>query len=622
MRPHWVPDRPLTGYFIAAYLLNVIVCCGFSSLAATPDLSSKLYVYALCVTYPLIYMLPLVILGQLTARIGRVQPFVDGGILLLSSLITVLLVFDVKLYSLYGFHINVFVINLVLTPGGIASLGTSDMAIVMAGFGSVAILLVHLLLYRLMRHHQSRIRVAQRYAWTIALVFLSLTLGERVVYGISDIARDASILKAANAIPLYNQVTFRSFGRRLGYEPRDREEIGLESEGLKLQYPLRPLESAETQKPLNIIWLVSESMRWDQLSNEVMPRTWAQSQAGLRFTRHYSGGNGTRQGLFALFYGLYGSYWDAFLQENRSPVLIDHLLAEDYQVEMFTSASFTYPEFDQTLFAALSAEQLHQFDNDMSPWQRDVANTGQIVDLLRDREEEKPFMVFMFYESTHARYDFPETSVIRAPYLEDLNYATMTRESLADKSDGLFNRYMNASHFIDEQLGRIYDALEEQGLWDNTIVVVTGDHGEEFMENGFWGHNSGFSEQQIRTPMVMWLPGEEPAVVTKVTSHTDVIPTIMPMLGVRNAVEEYALGYSMVDTEESPFIVVSDWAGLCYLGDDYKFTVPLNSSLANMNALYDNQDREVDNIAPFMAKHRESLGVLLTNAKRFSQPTP
>ncbi|MGK0336168.1 MAG: membrane-anchored protein YejM (alkaline phosphatase superfamily) [Candidatus Azotimanducaceae bacterium] len=181
---------------------------------------------------------------------------------------------------------------------------------------------------------------------------------------------------------------------------------------------------------------------------------------------------------------IYGSYWESFLQENRSPVLFDQLLAQNYQVEMFTSASFTFPEFDQALFATPPGEHLHQFDNDMSPWQGDAANNGLVVGLLHERDEDQPSMVFMFYESTHARYDFPVTSVIRKPYLEDLNHATMPRDSLAEESDALFNRYMNSSYFIDEQLGRIYDALKEEGLWENTIVVVTGDHGEEFSLNG------------------------------------------------------------------------------------------------------------------------------------------
>lgn len=624
----WTPVRPLTGYFIAAYLLNVIVCSGFGSLASTPDLTSWLYVFALCVTYPLIYMLPLLILAQLTARIVPGQRLIITGLLLLSSLLTILLAVDVRLYGLYGFHFNLFVINLVLTPGGIASLGAGDTAIAMAGLGCIAVLLIHFLLYQLMRQYRSRLSIPRRYAWTLTVIFLSLTLGERMAYGISDITRDSKILKASNSIPLYNHVTFRALGRRFGYQPEDREEFGLKSDGLKLQYPLRPLnslnslKSVATAKPPNIIFLVSESMRWDQLSNEIMPRTWAESQKGWRFTHHYSGGNGTRQGLFSLFYGLYGSYWDPFLQENRSPVLMDHLQAQDYQLEMFTSASFTYPEFDQTLFAGLPAEQLHQIDGDMAPWLRDTTNTGQIIDFLHNREKDRPFMVFMFYESTHAHYDFPEASVIRAPYLEDLNYATMTRESLAEKSDQLFNRYVNASHFIDEQLGRVYDSLDEEGLWDNTIVVVTGDHGEEFMENGFWGHNSGFSEQQIRTPMVMWLPGEEPAVVSKVTSHTDVVPTLLPLLGVSNPITDYSLGHSMSDPKAPPYIVVSDWAGLCYLGDGHKFTIPLNSSLGNMNTLYGSQDAEVDSVAPFIAKHREDLSSLLTNATRYSQPAP
>ena len=76
------------------------------------------------------------------------------------------------------------------------------------------------------------------------------------------------------------------------------------------------LEVIQHEKPLNIVWLVSESWRWDMLNPEIMPNTWAVTQNAHRFTRHYSGGNGTRMGMFAMFYGLYGTYWFPFLHSE------------------------------------------------------------------------------------------------------------------------------------------------------------------------------------------------------------------------------------------------------------------------------------------------------------------
>ncbi len=63
----------------------------------------------------------------------------------------------------------------------------------------------------------------------------------------------------------------------------------------------------------------------------------------------------------------------------------------------------------------------------------------------------------------------------------------MSREKLAPYADQLRNRYSNSAHWVDVQLGRIYQYLREQNLLDNTVVIVTGDHGEEFMEKGVLG---------------------------------------------------------------------------------------------------------------------------------------
>jgi membrane-anchored protein YejM (alkaline phosphatase superfamily) len=67
--------------------------------------------------------------------------------------------------------------------------------------------------------------------------------------------------------------------------------------------------------------------------------------------------------------------------------------------------------------------------------------------------------------------------------------------------------YINASNHLDYQFSRIISTLKKEDLLKETIVIITGDHGEEFMENGRWGHNSTFSQQQIRVPLLIHIPG-------------------------------------------------------------------------------------------------------------------
>jgi membrane-anchored protein YejM (alkaline phosphatase superfamily) len=183
-------------------------------------------------------------------------------------------------------------------------------------------------------------------------------------------------------------------------------------------------------------------------------------------------------------------------------------------------------------------------------------------------------MAFLFFESPHARYYFPPESVIRRPYLEDLSYATM---DLQRDIGQIFNRYVNACHHLDSQFARVLDYLEAHQLLDSTLVVVTGDHGEEFMEKGRWGHGSAFSEEQTRVPLVLWIPGEAHREVTAMTSHLDIPPTLLARLGVTNPPQDYGIGHDLLGGHERTSTVLADWNHLVLVDGDAKLIFPMKA---------------------------------------------
>ena len=87
--------------------------------------------------------------------------------------------------------------------------------------------------------------------------------------------------------------------------------------------------------------------------------------------------------------------------------------------------------------------------------------------------------------------------------------------------------YMNSVLHADRTATRILAALERSGLSQETLVVVTGDHGEEFCENGFWGHTSNFSPEQMEVPFYMRGPGIEAGQEDRPTSHVDVSNSLL-----------------------------------------------------------------------------------------------
>ena len=93
--------------------------------------------------------------------------------------------------------------------------------------------------------------------------------------------------------------------------------------------------------------------------------------------------------------------------------------------------------------------------------------------------------------------------------------------------------------------------MKEQGLYDNSLVFITGDHAQEYNENhkNYWGHNSNFSQYQIGVPLIVHQPGHDTtAVYTHRTTHYDFVPTIMHnYLGIKNPLEDYTAGRLLSD---------------------------------------------------------------------------
>ncbi len=633
-------SQALKVFYLFNYLCAVLLLAFVSSGLALTDPRTGFFVGLIVVTYAAIYFLPSILLSFVLFKILKylkspvpvaspVSPsrsrtniplllcFLVAGLTAAATLL--LLVADNKLYELYGFHTNAFVLNLILTPGGIDSLDagsaaerTLTLVVVLVFALEFALAFLALKLTKGQRH--LRLPLGKFVAF---LLFLSVV--ERFTYAVSDIQSHSGVILASQSFPFYSRLTLRTLASDLGYAVEHKERgVRLAVESAELRYPLKPIRQIMPERPLNMIWLVAESLRWDMLTPEIMPQTWQFARQSWHLTNHYSGGNGTRQGLFALFYGLYGSYWDSFLLAERGPVMFDVLKAQNYQMQFYTSAAFSYPEFDQTLFSQIDKNKLHQFDNSVSAVDRDRMNIDNILEFVQQRDRSRPFMTFLFLESTHARYSFPPSSAIREPYLENMNYAIMSRESLRSEIAELKNRYINASHYVDEQIGRLLEYLNNSGLMDTTLILITGDHGEEFMEQGHWGHNRGFSKQQISSPMVLWIPAQGQREVQAMTSHIDIIPTLLPLFGVKNPAAEYSLGVNLLQDQREPYVVVSDIAGLAYVGEEYTFSIPFKSSLENRNQLW-SAGKLQENPVGFLSEHGADLNRILANSRIFSR---
>lgn len=167
----------------------------------------------------------------------------------------------------------------------------------------------------------------------------------------------------------------------------------------------------------------------------------------------------------------------------------------------------------------------------------DVANRA--IDLV-DRFGDRPFFLFLHFYDPHWHYDPPEAvrALFGKPYAGaitglwgDFSKRTPASVTRADL-DHLLALYDGEIRYTDDEVGRVLDHLSARGALANTLVLVTSDHGEEFLEHGSWEHQKTLYEEVVRVPLIARGPGISARRETAPVTLLDVAPTILAWAGV------------------------------------------------------------------------------------------
>ncbi|MCH7908829.1 MAG: sulfatase-like hydrolase/transferase, partial [Candidatus Hydrogenedentes bacterium] len=146
---------------------------------------------------------------------------------------------------------------------------------------------------------------------------------------------------------------------------------------------------------------------------------------------------------------------------------------------------------------------------------------------LSARPDDAPFFLFLHYMDPHDPFRDPERP--------GKGYARVQLGNPdPEKYLKAFQRsYKYEIEYMDTHVGRLLDGLRERDLYDDTLIVFTADHGEEFFEHGGWWHGLSLYDEQIAIPLIMKLPGNAMAgtVNTDLVRHVDIAPTVARVAG-------------------------------------------------------------------------------------------
>ncbi len=161
------------------------------------------------------------------------------------------------------------------------------------------------------------------------------------------------------------------------------------------------------------------------------------------------------------------------------------------------------------------------------------AVTAKAIEFLR-RKHTKPFFLFVHDFDPHYNYILHPGYDFYPAYNGNLTSGERIRE-LWKKLDTLSDddvHYLTSVHdseiaFTDEHVGTLLDELVHLGLYEDTVIIVTADHGEEFMERGWLGHTVTVYQELIHVPLVVRVPGATPQQIDTSVGLVDVLPTVL-----------------------------------------------------------------------------------------------
>ncbi len=498
---------------------------------------------------------PVLIVIVLIPRAKVALPIGAGWV----TLILCGLLIDTQVFHLYRFHINAGVLNLLFGGAALETFVFPPGMYLQAGALLLGVLaVVSVLAWLAWRYVCSGPSRRSTAGWIVAAVSICTVTFHGVHVWADAVANDA-IVEQTEVLPFRYAATAKRMLRRFGVEVRPRQELNAardDDEGLA--YPLKPLECAIQSSVPNIIFIMVDSWRFDAVGSEVTPNVNAFAPRTMRFQNHYSGGNATRIGVFSLFYSIPGTYWHRILAEQQPPVFIQELQRRDYEIEVLRSAPLYSPEFDRTIFAGVPNVRMRSDGQRPFQWDRDL--TTDFKQFLEERNSDKPFFAFLFYDSPHS-FDMPPSyDTPFKPNGPRVNYLDL--HGLKDARP-FINRYLNSVHYVDSLIGEALRDIEKHGLLENSIVVITGDHGQEFNDTkqDYWGHGSNFSRYQTGVPLMIYAPDLDPGVRTHRTSHFDVVPTLMQKyFGCDAPMRNYSVGTSLFVEGGREVLLMSEYA--------------------------------------------------------------
>lgn len=491
----------------------------------------------------LVFALYLLVLFPLTFVIPSRTLFRFSAVCFATLGLTALLI-DTQTYQTINLHLTPVVWELLFSDESSISTDLQHLFVVLP-----LIFLLQLALSEWVWRKQRKLS-HKRIGRPLAAVFFVSFITSHIIYVWSDAYFYAPVTSQKSNFPLSYPMTAKSFMEKHGLLDRDEYLKRLEENKNNVDlvnYPLEKIEFGRRANHLNIVIASVDNLRADVVTPQLMPNTYRFASHALTFNNHFSSSN-DMYGMFGLFYGLPSSYASSIKVQGALPILVNTLQEQKYQFGLFSSDNFSDPLFQETVFRGLPLTKL-SFEADISHDQQTILRWAQWA-----QEQNSPWMSFIEL-----------TTVSQFNSMASNNKKSNTTERLR-------HSYYESVTQADHELAQLFAQLNELQLLDNTIVVITSNHGTEFNETktNSWGANSNYSRYQLQVPMIIYWPGKVPTTFTHQTSHLDFSVTLLQdLLGVSSNPSDFSSGKNLFNENRRRWILAGDSRELALITDQH-----------------------------------------------------
>ena len=496
-------------------IIAILIGSRYAFIIDWPDtLGGKLYFFVSLLGHFsfCVFALYLLIIFPLSFIVKNHRTF-RGLTVIFSTLCTTLLLFDTAVFSRFNLHLSSVVWNLLVNPeNGEMS---RDWQIF---FAPMPIILLAQMLFS--RWSWEKLRSLERQKWlkVVGIFFTTTFIATHLIYAWADAYLYRPITMQRSNFPLSYPMTARSFLEKHGFLDGEQYSQTLKQEGrldaLKIDYPKRMLTFTPLENKPNILMITVSGLRYDAISSEKMPKLTEFATSSTQFTNHYSSGNNNNAGLVGLFYGLNANYTDSILSNHTPSVLIEKLRAEQYQFGLFSATNFKDSLFHQALFRGMTLTQNNGKNNNESA----VKNLNKFI---AAQQGDKPWFAYL-----------------------DLD--------IDGKNQADYDRILPQ---LDQQLEQILANIP----LDNTLVLITAEHGLNFDEMSEKDRENYFGRDEIQVPLLVYwkdLPVGEQA---GLSSHTDILPALMNQIfHIQNPLLDYTQGHNLFELKGNDWVLASN----------------------------------------------------------------